>query len=107
MTPKLSKTMTVTQFAHGYWYATELKAFGRALGIPSAHALRKDELVATITHFLRTGRIAAPPKRPLTKAAIRDADLGLTLDRRVVTFTNDTATKDFLEREAQKIAPGL
>lgn len=105
--PRLSAAITPKQFEHGYWYATELKAFARQLGIPSASALRKDELEAAITHLLRTGRIAAPPKRRLSKPTGRDVDLGLTLDRRVVTFTNDRTTKDFLEREAQKIAPGL
>ena len=31
---KLSASMTVNQFENGYWYATELKDFAEALGIP-------------------------------------------------------------------------
>ncbi|HEV3057439.1 MAG TPA: hypothetical protein VGY48_04285 [Vicinamibacterales bacterium] len=34
--PKLSTSMTLTQFDHGYWYATELKAFACTIGILSA-----------------------------------------------------------------------
>jgi hypothetical protein len=109
MTPrtKLSTTMTLAQFDHGYWYATELKAFARTLGIPSASALRKDEIEKAIRKFLATGRLESPTKRRLSRPAVKDVDLGLTLDRRVVAFTNDKVTKDFLEREAQKIAPAL
>ncbi len=54
MKPKttLSTSMTVTQFDHGYWYATELKEFADTIGIPSANKLRKDELEKAITAFL-------------------------------------------------------
>jgi len=36
--------MTLRQFDNGYWYATQLQDFGKAIGIPSAGKLRKDEL---------------------------------------------------------------
>jgi hypothetical protein len=104
---KLSKTMTMAQFDNGYWYATELKAFAQAIGISSASARRKDELERAIKRFLKTGHVANPPTRPHVRAAVKDVDRGLSLEQRVVRFTNDTATKDFLERESQKIAPGL
>ncbi len=51
---KLAKSMTVTQFDNGYWYATELKTFAKAIGIPSAGKLRKDELEKAIISFLGT-----------------------------------------------------
>ena len=38
---------------------------------------------------------------------MRDTERGLSLDLRVVVYTNDKATKDFIEREALRIAPGL
>jgi hypothetical protein len=41
---KLSASMTLSQFEHGYWYATQLKDFGETIGIPSASKLRKDRL---------------------------------------------------------------
>ena len=104
---KLSTSMTVTQFDNGYWYATELKAFAETIGIPSASALRKDELEKAIKLFLETGRIKSPTRRSLSKAGAKDVDRGLRLDLPVVVFTNDKETKDFLEREAQKLAPGL
>jgi hypothetical protein len=101
--------MTLTQFDHGYWYATELKQFAADLGIPSVAKLRKDELERAIKQFLRSGTIAQPKRRkPSVSASAheRDVDLGLRLDRRVVRYTNDAATKDFLERQAKKLAAG-
>ena len=99
--------MTVTQFDNGYWYATELKEFATTIGIPSASKLRKDELERAITLFLRTGTIKTPAKRSLSTARTRDIERGLTLDLRVVAYTNDRETKQFLEREALKRAPGI
>ena len=60
--PRLSASMTLTQFDHGYWYATELKQFATDLGIPSVAKLRKDELEHAIRQFLRSGRIGPPKK---------------------------------------------
>jgi len=99
--------MTVKQFDNGYWYATELKEFAERIGIPAANKLRKDELERAIKLFLETGKIKTPTKRSLSNSGRKDVELGLRLDLRVVVYTNDKETKDFLERESQKLAPGL
>jgi hypothetical protein len=99
--------MTVEQFDNGYWYATELKEFAERIGIPSANKLRKDELEKAIKLFLETGKIKTPTKRSLSNSGRKDVELGLRLDLRVVVYTNDKETKDFLERESQKLTPGL
>jgi len=99
--------MTVKQFDNGYWYATELKEFAERIGIPSANKLRKDELERAIKLFLETGKIKTPTKRSLSNSGRKDVELGLRLDLPVVVYTNDKETKDFLERESQKLAPGL
>ena len=99
--------MTVKQFDNGYWYATELKEFAERIGIPSANKLRKDELERAIKLFLETGKLKTPTKRSLSNSGRKDVELGLRLDLRVVVYTNDKETKDFLERESQKLAPGL
>ncbi|MBI1852905.1 MAG: hypothetical protein HYR85_21400 [Planctomycetes bacterium] len=104
---KLSRSMTVTQFDNGYWYATEIKEFAHAIGIPSTSQLRKDELEKAIKHFLTTGRIESPTQRSLSTPGVRDTARGLRLDLRVVVYTNDAETKAFLERHARKIAPGF
>ena len=104
---KLSTAMTVTQFDHGYWYAIEIKEFAKTIGIPSANKLRKDELGKAIKLFLETGKIKIPTKRHLSTPGTNDVERGLSLNLPVVAFTNDEETKDFLERESQKLVPGL
>ena len=103
----LSPSMTVSQFENGYWYATQLKEFGEAIGIPSASKLRKDELEKAIKSFLVTGKAKNPTKRSLSTSSIKDVERGLRLDLDVVRFTNDKETKSFLEREAQRRVPGF
>ena len=87
--------MSVEAFDKGYWYATELKAFADALGVPRAGQLRKNELEAAIKQVLRTGEVSAAPGRPRL-IGTRDVERGLALDLPVVVYTNDKATKDFL-----------
>ncbi|MEO6239092.1 MAG: hypothetical protein ABIQ52_19020 [Vicinamibacterales bacterium] len=100
--------MNLSQFDHGYWYATELKQFAETLGIPSPARLRKDELEHAIKQFLRSGRIIRSSSRRRSRSeAERDVDGGLHLDRRVIRYTNDVATREFLDREASRLAPGL
>ena len=99
--------MTITQFEHGYWYASELKHFATELGIRSASALRKDELEQAIRAFLRTGAIVQPTRRKPSASTVKDVERGLHLDLRVVRYNNDPETKQFLEREARKLVPGL
>ena len=61
---KRSTVMTVTQFDNGYWYATEIKAFAKTIGIPSVNKLRKDELeprkatIRTVAYAARVGERA-------------------------------------------------
>ena len=104
---KLSTSMTVTQFENGYWYATELNKFAETIRIPSANKLRKDELEKAITCFLETGKVKTATARSLSTTGAKDVERGLSLDLPIVVYTNDKETKAFLEREAQKIAPGL
>ena len=99
--------MTLTEFDNGYWYATELKTFAQTIRLPSAGKLRKDELERAIRLFLKTGEIKNPSKRNLSMSGIKDIQRGLRLDLPVVVYMNDKETKDFLQREAQKLAPGL
>jgi len=104
---KLFSSMTLAQFDNGYWYAIELKEFAETIGIPSANKLRKDELEKAIKVFLETGKVKSPTQRNLSISGPKDVELGLSLDLRVVVYTNDKETKDFLELEAHKLAPTL
>jgi len=99
--------MTEEQFDNGYWYAVEIKAFADDIGIPAASRLRKDELEELIKHFLRTGLVKNPARKTLSRSGVRDVERGLTLELPVVSYTNDKETKDFIEKEALKIAPKL
>jgi hypothetical protein len=105
--PGLSESTTETQFDNGYWYATELKDFAARIGVPSASRLRKDELEKTIRHFIRNREVKTFVKRGLTKARVKDVDKGLSLDLRVVNYTSNRETKDFIEREAARLEPGF
>src|SRR5688500_14907427 len=107
MKKKLSRSMTLSQFDHGYWYANELKEFAETIGISSASKLRKDELEKAIKLFLQTGKVESPTKRNLSTPRVKDVERGLSLDLPVVVYTNNKETKTFLEREALKLAPGL
>src|SRR5262245_19777833 len=104
---RLSASMTLRQFDHGYWYATEIKRFAKSLGIPAAHKLRKDELETAIRHFLFHGTIKMPTKRELSRVGVKDVDRGLRLNRRVMLYTNDPETKSFIEREAKRLDPAF
>ena len=104
---KLSTSMTQAQFDNGYWYATELKEFAKTIGIPSATRLCKDELEKAIKVFLKAGKFESPTKRSLSTLGAKDVEQGLSLSLPVVVYTNNKETKDFLEREAQKLVPGL
>jgi len=99
--------MTVAQFDNGYWYATEIKRFAKDIGIPSVSRLRKDELEKAIKLFLRTKQVASPTKRALSRSGIRDIEKGLRLALPVVHYTSNRETKDFIVREAKKLAPDL
>ena len=99
--------MTLSELDNGYWYAAELKEFAEAIGIPSAKKLRKDELEKAIKFHLATGKIESPARRNLSRSGTKDVERGLRLDLRVVLYTNDKETKEFLEREAQRLAPGM
>jgi hypothetical protein len=98
----LAKNMTLAELDNGYWYATELKAFAKTLGIPNG---RKDQLERAIRAVLSGKPVRAHAKQRTTGP--RDVDQGLRPSLRVVRYTNDPETKDFLEREARKLDPGF
>jgi len=102
----LSPAMTVEEFDNGYWYATEIRSFATTLGISGVSGLRKDELEDLIRGFLRTGKLDPVPARSTPVSGTRDSDHGITRRRRVVNYTNDRATKDFLEQERARLSPG-
>jgi hypothetical protein len=95
--------MTITRFDHGYWYAVELKRFATELGIPSASALRKDELEQAIRIFLRTGAILQPTRRKPSASTDKDVERGLHLDLRVVRYTNDPETSSSSKKLANSL----
>src|SRR4029079_7030133 len=102
----LSPKMTLEEFDHGYWYATELKAFAHTIGIRGASAMRKDQLEKALRTVL-SGKHAAlvVVSTRGAKNVVRDTARPLTMRRRIVQYTNDRTTKDFLQREARKLAP--
>ena len=107
VTTALSATMTVRDFENGYWYLDQLKTFAQRVGIPSATKLRKAELEQAIVAFLRTGKATLPTKRSLRKSGVKDVDRGLTLKFRIVHYTSNRETKDFIVAQACRMAPDV
>jgi hypothetical protein len=99
--------MTVREFAHGYWYRTQLKDFAERIGIPAATKLRKDELENAITEFLRTGKAALPTKRALRRMGPKDVERGLHLTLRIEHYTSNRETKDFIIEQSRRMAPHI
>lgn len=104
---KLSKSMSESDFDNGYWYAFEIKAFAKEIGIQLAVKLRKDELEKLIKIFLRTGKIEKPTRKNISKSKIKDLEKGLSLNLPIENYTSNRITKDFILKEALKIAPNL
>ncbi len=107
MAGRLSASMTLREFENGYWYLVELKDFASQLGMPGATRLRKDELERAIVGLLRSGTLAVPTRRALRPSGEKDLERGLSLTLRIRHYTSNRETKDFILREALRMAPGL
>jgi hypothetical protein len=101
----LSPTVTLREFENGYWYLDDLRDFASHIGIPEAARLRKDEIERAIVAFLRTGTVDLPTKRALRKTGAKDLERGLSLNLRIEHYTSNRETKDFIIRQARKVAP--
>lgn len=99
--------MSLRAFENGYWYAVDLVAFGKELGLPAAHRMRKPELEAAIKAYLQTGRIPKTVASKALKKGLRDLDRGLTLALPIGNYTSIRETKDFIRREAARKSPGI
>ena len=103
----LSKRMSLRAFENGYWYAVDLSAFGKELGLPAAHRMRKNELEDAIRAFLRSGRIPKTVASKPLKKGLKDLDRGLALDLPIRNYTSNRDTKDFIRREAKRKSPSV
>ena len=99
--------MTEKEFDNGYWYADEIKAFAKQIGIDNSAKLRKDELEPLIKFFLRTGKIKNSNRKNVVKSGIKDSDIGLTTSLPVNNYTNNEQTKKFIIAEAQNAVSRL
>ncbi|MBA3873068.1 MAG: hypothetical protein H0X30_28375 [Anaerolineae bacterium] len=104
---KLTKDITEQEFDNGYWYADEIKAFAKELGIAHSSKLRKDELEKLIKTFIRTGKIESAPRKNLIPKGIKDYKVGLALSLPIHNYTSNKETKHFIEQQALKIKPTL
>jgi hypothetical protein len=104
---KLTKHITRAQFDNGYWYAEEIKTFAKELGIPNGSKLRKDALEKIIREFIRTGKVSSFIRGNIPRSGVKDYELGLKPALKIVNYTSNKQTKQFIEKEALKIRPGL
>jgi hypothetical protein len=103
---RLSKNMTMAEFNNGYWYIDEIKDFAKKLGIANSSRLRKDQLEKIIREFIHTGKISPAPSKT-SSAGAKDFEFGLTLALKIINYTSNKETKQFIENEALKIRPDL
>ena len=99
---KLTKQITEAAFDNGYWYANEIKAFAKEIGIAHSSKLRKDELEKLIKIFLRTGKVPSATRKNIIKEGIKDLDKGLDKSLPVVNYSSNKQTKGFVISEALK-----
>jgi hypothetical protein len=104
---KLTKNITEAEFDKAYWYANEIKALGKEIGIVNSNKLRKDELEQLIKHYIRTGEIKTARRKNIIKAGTKDLDKGLKTSLPVINYTSNKQTKSFIKTEANKLAPGI
>jgi len=99
--------MSLRAFENGYWYAVDLKAFGRELGVAAAHRMRKTELEDAIKAYLRSGRLPKTIESKPLKQGPKDVDRGLALDAPIRNYTSNRVTNDFIRREAARKNPDV
>ena len=97
-------SMSVEEFDDGYFYAAELKAYARQIGI-AVGRLRKLELEALIRDFLRTGIVPSPTPEPRRRTG--EARDRLAAGTVVRNYVDDRRTKDFLRALVHAHAPSL
>ncbi|MDE2778871.1 MAG: SAP domain-containing protein [Chloroflexota bacterium] len=101
---KLRPSMSVEEFEDGYFYAAELKAFARQLGIAVGRR-RKPELEALIREFLRTGTV--PPANPEPDRRSGKSRDRLAPETIVRDYVDNRRTKDFLRDLVHARVPQL
>ena len=100
----LHQGMSVEEFDNGYFYASELRAFARDLGITVGN-FRKFELEELIREFLQTGKV--PDRKPVLPRKAGEARDVLKADTTVTNYVGDKKTKAFLLELVYAEAPGL
>ena len=101
---KLRPSMSVEEFDDGYFYAVDLKAFARRLGI-AVGGRRKLELEVLIRGFLRTGTV--PTGRPVLGRRSGEERDRLAAETIVRAYVDDKRTKAFLRGLVHARAPSL
>lgn len=100
----LSENMSPDTFDAAYFYATDLKAFAREIGIKTGN-LRKTEIEDLIRSFLATRVV---PHAVITPPRIsqhqRDS---LTASTQVVNYVGDKKTKAFLLSLVHAVSPNI
>lgn len=101
---KLRASMSVKEFDDNYFYAKDLKAFARQLGIAVGRR-RKLELEALIREFLRTGVV--PPAKPMPDRRSGEGRDRLAAETVVRAYVDDKRTKTFLRDLVHARVPSL
>lgn len=101
---KLKDVKCASEFECGYWYALELKAFAREIGVPNRSRLRKDELDKIILRYFEEGEVR-PGARKSSRGE-RSPDR-LALDGPIRNYVGNAKTKAFIKEQARILDPNL
>ena len=105
MLRRLYNNMSVEEFEKGYFYAAELKAFAKKLGI-DVGTLRKNEVESHIKAHLSSNTDTPLPKSVSNRKTNGNRDR-LLPDSYIVNYVSDKKTKAFLMQEVSKRDPSI
>lgn len=103
----LHSITTVAEFENGYWYAKDLKAFAKHIGVANSSSLRKDELETIIKHYLQSGTLPQQQTPQRAKKPSKGERDTLDINTRVISYVSDKKTKTFILEQAQTLCPNL
>lgn len=107
---KLTSQMSVDTFDNNYWYAAELKAFAKEIGLAGSSPLRKDQLERSIKNYLQDGTLLSLTSTTSRKTTNTPKDYEispLSSETIIKNYCSNKISKDFIQSEAKRRQPNI